>query len=536
MVESNPPRSLFNGNDVSAVADAIGNGPVLVTPSQAWLLTGAAFSLGILGDVLFNGAAFGLNAALWLLAMLCVFHFASCRLKTRSNADRSGLMVAAFAMSLMLIWRDSPTLRLLNLTCICGLILLVVANPAGAELRRIGPLAILVPMYAGFVSLASSWWRLGSMLPWHVAPVYRLQAVTVGRALLLSTPIFLTFGGLFFAADAVFAQEVRRTLRFDLHAVQAHVMYTVGVTWLAAAILWSGLAVPAPPELAAELPESRRIKATETGILLGPLALLFGLFVVVQVRYLFGGQDAVQRSTSLTYAQYARHGFFELVVVSLLLLPVLTAINWARRRDRQSSVAFGGLAILLVGLLFVVMASAWQRLSIYMDAFGLTELRFYSAAVLPWLAVVFVWFLLSFALRINDRFSAGAVVAAIVLLVALNLVSPDAVITRTNLGRLNSGHGFDAEYTLSLSADAVPSIVHHIDRVEESQRCLVAEGLNDRWAKRRDDLRGWNRARWQHREVLQQEPRLLRACLSALYEPHRFDRAALWRQDRDAHL
>src|SRR3546814_9714779 len=51
------------------------------------------------------------------------------------------------------------------------------------------------------------------------------------------------------------------------------------------------------------------------------LAALFALFVVVQLRYLFGGEDAVQRSVDLTYAQYARRGFFELVTASLLLLP-----------------------------------------------------------------------------------------------------------------------------------------------------------------------------------------------------------------------
>ena len=51
--------------------------------------------------------------------------------------------------------------------------------------------------------------------------------------------------------------------------------------------------------------------------------VLFGLFVGMQVRWLFGGASVVNETTGLSVAAYARSGFFELVTVSALVLPLL---------------------------------------------------------------------------------------------------------------------------------------------------------------------------------------------------------------------
>jgi hypothetical protein len=64
-----------------------------------------------------------------------------------------------------------------------------------------------------------------------------------------------------------------------------------------------------------------RIGGTEIVVALVALDLLFAAFVAVQARYLFGGGALVQAREHLTYAQYARHGFFELVAVSALVVP-----------------------------------------------------------------------------------------------------------------------------------------------------------------------------------------------------------------------
>ena len=53
--------------------------------------------------------------------------------------------------------------------------------------------------------------------------------------------------------------------------------------------------------------------------------------MLVQFRYLFGGAALVQVSETLTYAEYARRGFFELVAVAALLLPIMLLLDWVAR-------------------------------------------------------------------------------------------------------------------------------------------------------------------------------------------------------------
>src|SRR5947207_2456783 len=108
-----------------------------------------------------------------------------------------------------------------------------------------------------------------------------------------------------------------------------------------------------------------------------------GCAALAQARYLVSGARA-----SLSYAEYARHGFFELVVVSLLVLPVVLAAN-ALARDRLRLVRL--LSAALVVLELAVAASALERLRLYQRQFGLTELRVYATGIVVWLACVFVW-------------------------------------------------------------------------------------------------------------------------------------------------
>ena len=133
--------------------------------------------------------------------------------------------------------------------------------------------------------------------------------------------------------------------------------------------------------LTVRCPEFLSLGIVEVGTVLGLLGLLFLAFVAVQVRYLFGGAERVVSTAGMTYAEYARRGFFELVTVTAIALPTLLLAHWLLRADdRRGERTFGILAGTLVALLFVVMASALQRMYLYVDEYGLTQLRFYVTA------------------------------------------------------------------------------------------------------------------------------------------------------------
>src|SRR3989441_10231550 len=243
---------------------------------------------------------------------------------------------------------------------------------------------------------------------------------------------------------------------------------------------------------------------------LGLVDLLFLVFVVIQLRYLFGGAELIAAATGLTYAEYARRGFFELVTASGLVLPLLAGADWAvRNESREHQRTFRQLAIVLLLLLAVVMASALARMRLYVGAFGLSEIRLYSTAFMIYFAGAFAWFTLTTLRGQRRRFAFGALVQGFAVLGALHLVNPDAFIVRTNLARPGSERPFAGWNAASLSADAVPVLFEALPLLDARQQGTVGVGLRERMGGlRRDDGGNWTFGRAGARPFLHdQEPR-----------------------------
>ncbi|MEP6704545.1 MAG: DUF4173 domain-containing protein, partial [Acidobacteriota bacterium] len=249
------------------------------------------------------------------------------------------------------------------------------------------------------------------------------------------------------------------------------------------------------------LPSVFTLGTVETVIILGLVDLLFLGFVIIQLRYLFGGMDFIQQAPDFKLADYARRGFGELVAVSALVLPMLLASHWLLRREAgKTETIFKTLAGIQIGLLFVIMASAVQRLVLLTGEFGygLTTVRFYPMVFMIWLAVVFGWFTLTVFRGARNHFAWGALWSAIVILGATNLMNPDAFIVRTNLALMQQGREFDVYYnSKELSDDAIPSLVEHISILNERDQDRLTKTLAIRYCEKRDDNdpRSWNLSR-----------------------------------------
>ena len=93
------------------------------------------------------------------------------------------------------------------------------------------------------------------------------------------------------------------------------------------------------------------------------------------------------------------------------------------------------LSLLLIGLLFAIMASALQRMNLYTQVYGLTELRIYTTAFMLWLAAVFVWYAVTVVRGRRPEFAFGALAAGLAAIVVLTLLNPDALIVQVNASR-----------------------------------------------------------------------------------------------------
>jgi hypothetical protein len=160
------------------------------------------------------------------------------------------------------------------------------------------------------------------------------------------------------------------------------------------------------------------------------------------------------------------------------------------------------------------MASALQRMRVYMDAFGLTELRLYVVTFLVCLSLVLAWFLWTVLRGRRAEFMLGAGVAALLGLLALNLMNPDALIARINTSRLADGRTFDADHASQLGPEAAPILADRLDRLEAQDACVVSRALLADWSHDRGGIRGWNLGRERARDAVRaHRAELEAACL-----------------------
>ncbi len=254
--------------------------------------------------------------------------------------------------------------------------------------------------------------------------------------------------------------------------------------------------------------------SVEVGVTLGLVNLLFLSFVIFQVPYLFGGMDLVQNTPDFKLADYARRGFGELVAVSALVLPMLLASHWLiRKESRAAERLFRVLAGVQIALLFVIMASAAQRLILLTGnlGYGLTTVRLYPMIFMIWLAIVFVLFAFTVLRGARQHFAWAALWSAFLVLGATHVLNPDAFIVRTNLALMQQGREFDAAYNSSLSDDALPVLLGSFDSINESDQITAITRVSRRYCEKlgESDLRSWNYSRWRASAVLNSNARLV---------------------------
>ena len=479
-------------------------------------LLGAAILVGVLGDALLRTLPWGLNFLLWMVGLLAALLLLGPGKPEAFAGSGRWLFLPLIVFSLLFLWHDSPVLKLLNILALLVGLSLVVLRAQGGRILRGGIVEyVLGSAIAGLNAAFGIIPMVFGNAEWKKLLEGRGQQRTlaVARGIALAFPLLLIFGGLFMGADAVFKNLVANAFRLNFRLLFTHFFVAAFFAWIVGGYLrgmlfgmeWAkvaGLRLPAPS-----------IGAIEIGMVLGLLDLLFLLFVLVQLRYFFGGAALVQATTGLTYSEYARRGFFELLAVAVLALPLLLGAHYLIEKNAPATERlFQVLSGTLILLLFVVMISAFQRMRLYQDEYGLSEQRLYPTAFMGWLAVVFVWFSFTVLRGRREQFWFGAMVAGFVLIALLHLLNPDALIARTNLARAKAGRPFDARYAAWLSADAVPALAEGLPGLSAPDRCKVAAGLLSHWLlEEGPDWRAWNHSRAQALQVIRENEARLRA-------------------------
>lgn len=451
------------------------------------LLAAGAFGIG--GQILFYDVGTGINFPI-AVALLLAGAWLLRRRAGRPMRRDLWLGPAAVAFAAMAAIRADPTIVTLDAFTALGL--------AGAAIASYGGRAVVARPFGRLVELGfgvAGWVAAGAVSAWRSRPprVVNLRragpALPYLRGLLIAAPIVLVFVALFSSADAVFAQVLDDVFEVDLELgeIPGRIGMAAVLAWLAAGGL--ALSGSSPPLERPPVASTWRLGRPEALTVLLAVDALFLGFVVLQGAYLFGGLDTLG-ATGLTYAEYARRGFFELVAVVALAGGLIVVVE---RITRDRSREFIGAAIGLAVLTGVVLVSAALRLRLYQEAYGWTELRLYVVATIGLLAVGLLCLVVALAADRVRWIGHALLAAGLAIGLGLSLIGPVRFITEQNVARaldpsLVEEQGrteLDHSYAVSLGDDAVATLLMALPRLDEPDAGRLRDAL--RW--RLDDLR-----------------------------------------------
>ncbi|MEV1287787.1 DUF4173 domain-containing protein [Micromonospora sp. NPDC049679] len=454
--------------------------------------TPAAILAGALGLAFFvplgrTGIGWFLGWLIMTVGVVAAVRRSAAELPRAERWVRVGWAVAALALLAVLAFRNAwwlVTFCVLGALCCTAL-----AIVGGRLVRSILFSLVAVPM-AAFRGLP--WVRKHSQAPVNPGLVRRVVGSVAATVVVL-----VVFGALLSSADAAFS--------LMLGALVPEISISTTFQWLFLLAVGGLIAVAAiytitaPPDLSAvDKPATRSLGLVEWALPITALTALFGGFVAVQFTVLFGGQRHVLRNAGLSYAEYARSGFWQLVMVTMLTVAVLAGVTrWARRDRPVERVLLRILLGLLSALGIVIVVSALSRMYTYQKVYSFTGERIFVMAFELLLGTVFLMIMVA-----GIRWRGGwiprlTVGLAVAMLLSLAVINPEDYAARRNIARYEQAGKIDAWYLRALSADATPALADLPDPV---RRCTLSWTADD--LAESDPWYAWNLGRARARAVL----------------------------------
>ena len=208
---------------------------------------------------------------------------------------------------------------------------------------------------------------------------------------------------------------------------------------------------------------------------LATFCLVYIVFFAVQAVYLFSALGG-HLPEAFTYAEYARRGFFELCAVSGINLAVLAVCHIAVEREKGEEPKALRIETAAVSLLTILLiATALCKMALYIDAYGLTQLRVFTS----WFMVLLLFVFLTICIRQFKKFnSARLMIAGFALMfIILSYGNVDGLIAKSNIQRYEAGtlKTIDIDALHALSDAAVPYIYDFYTKADGSDDALRQE-------------------------------------------------------------
>ena len=290
------------------------------------------------------------------------------------------------------------------------------------------------------------------------------KAGPVLAGILIAIPTCIVLGLILASADAVF-ENIFAKLFIEIIQWQniLGVLFMLAFGFISAYCGMRHVRDEAPLITVKEPKRSEPVAAiTVTSV----VALLYLVFSAVQILFLFIG--GFELPEGISYAEYARRGFFQLLIVSVLNLAVVLIL---KKRIEKSRI-LNAILLVICFCTYIMIASSAIRMIMYIQVYNLTMYRISVLFALLTLAVLLAGVII-LVLKDDFSFRRFCVIAVSIVYIPFAFLNADARIASFNLSNNNvlknavstrSYEAYDYFYISSLSTDAAPAILEYFER------------------------------------------------------------------------
>lgn len=293
--------------------------------------------------------------------------------------------------------------------------------------------------------------------------------IKILQALVISIPFLVLFLILFMSSDSQFGAFIDNLFDFYIYVSTRDILFMMIYFLLFLTLFLYGLSNTADRNGVENTKHYDPVIITTFMVLLN---ILFGLFIMFQIGYLFGGMDYL-RSKNINPAIFAREGFFQLAtIVSLVIVISLFTIKGSK--DKKSSFMIALLMLQTV----IIAISALKKMYLYQDIMGATVLRYYVEwfeyflIIVLCISIFFVLFRKNYFALINT--------IAITSLISFSIVTSmnvDYMVASSHISQKSINHQeIDYAMLACLSEDATPAIpkdIHNLLWKSNPKNCNI---------------------------------------------------------------
>jgi len=428
-----------------------------------WLFLSLCLLLGVLAEESFFRGQIGISYIVFVIAFYAVFYWRFRRFPFSHQRFGYLVLCCIWLLSVSYFLNDNMLFYALNIIVIPGLVifhLVVITSPKSFRWSQLPFVSYLfsrlldsLKYNASFAAYVSKGLKRGvdedKLLIW--------KKVLIG--VVISIPVLAVVLRLLATADTQF-ERILGGIPDWFRVVDAESVIRFIVIIFGTSAFFGLMQVLFQKQIKvlkqeADVSQFQKLDSIITITVLILINAVYVLFTIVQFKYFFSGT----LQEDLTYAEYARKGFFELLFVTMINLSITIVVLTFGDRGKNGVRRLSQIMLTILVLSSAVMlSSAFLRLSMYEDAYGFTFTRVLVHSFMIFLVVIFTYTLVKIWVEKLSLFH-FYFITSLIYYTAITVIDLDNIVVKQNMNRYEHSGKIDVHYLNSLSSTGVLGLI-----------------------------------------------------------------------------